>query len=31
MMRTARSVLELTKFIEVAPSTPVWWVHKRKI
>ncbi|CAI7655387.1 unnamed protein product [Penicillium pancosmium] len=24
MMRTARSVLELTKFIEVAPSTPVW-------
>jgi hypothetical protein len=24
MMRTARSVLELTKFIEVAPSTPIW-------
>lgn len=24
LMRTARSVLELTKFIEVAPYTPVW-------
>lgn len=24
LMRTARSVLELTVFIEVAPSTPVW-------
>lgn len=24
LMRTARSVLELTKFIEVAPSTPIW-------
>lgn len=24
LMRTARSVLELTKYIDVAPSTPIW-------
>lgn len=24
LMRSAHSVLELTKFIEVAPSTPIW-------
>jgi hypothetical protein len=24
LMRTARSALELTKFIDVAPSTPIW-------
>lgn len=28
LMRTARSVLELTKFVDVAPSTPIWLVIK---